>query len=73
MPSKGTINSVKQNYNDDGLLTTERYYDNQGDPYLDIDYTNHCNSKTHPHVQHEHKKSVDTDDDLIRGKEEKIQ
>ncbi len=53
MPVEGKPNSVAQNYCD-GNLTTERYFGNNGKPYLDIDYTNHGNSKMHPNVPHEH-------------------
>ncbi len=37
-----------------GMLKTERYFDEKGEPYLDIDYTNHGNAKLHPVVPHEH-------------------
>lgn len=48
-----TANSVIQNFKD-GNLITERYFDNSGKSYLDIDYTNHGNPKMHPNVPHEH-------------------
>lgn len=54
VPTKGVPNSVtiiKRN----GKTETERYYDSNGDPYLDIDYTDHGNSRTHPTVPHQHK------------------
>ena len=35
-------------------LISERYYNGKGEPYLDIDYTNHGNAKHHPIVPHEH-------------------
>lgn len=35
-------------------LHSERYFDEDGSPYLDIDYTNHGNPKMHPVVPHEH-------------------
>lgn len=54
MPQSGTPNSVTKNYKD-GKLSTERYYGSDGKPYLDIDYSNHGNSKMHPYVPHEHK------------------
>lgn len=53
VPDTGIPNSVtiiKKN----GITETERYYDDNGNPELDIDYTNHGNSKTHPVVPHEH-------------------
>ncbi len=49
-----TPNSVIKNYMN-GKLNNERYYGKDGKAYLDIDYTNHGNPKTHPHVPHEHK------------------
>lgn len=58
MPEFGAKNSVIQNYRN-GILSTERYYDDTGTPYLDIDYTNHGNSKIHPVVPHEHKIKVE--------------
>lgn len=36
---------------------SERYDEKDRKPYIDIDYTNHGNSKLHPHVPHEHKYS----------------
>ena len=54
IPTTGTPNSVTKNYKD-GKLNMERYYDNNGEPYLDIDYSNHGNAKMHPYVPHEHK------------------
>ena len=51
---KGEPNSVNQKYNDRGTLISERYYDKNGNSYLDIDYTNHGNQKTHPIVPHQH-------------------
>ena len=54
LPQKGTPNSVMRNYKN-GKLSTERYYDSDGKPYLDIDYSDHGNAKMHPHVPHEHK------------------
>ena len=41
--------SIKQ-----GKLQFERYFDSEGNPYLDIDYTDHGNPKMHPVVPHEH-------------------
>ena len=38
-----------------GLVITERYYNNEGLPYLDIDYTCHGNPETHPCVPHIHR------------------
>lgn len=38
----------------DGVIHQERYYDEDGLPYLDIDYSDHGNPKQHPVVPHEH-------------------
>lgn len=35
-------------------MIQERYYDENRDVYLDIDYTDHNNPKTHPIVPHQH-------------------
>ena len=53
-PTHSYPNSVIKKYIN-GNLNSERYYDNDGKAYLDIDYTNHGNPKTHPKFQHEHK------------------
>lgn len=50
---KGEPNSVTKNYKH-GRMIQERYYDEKGDVYLDIDYTDHNNPKTHPIVPHQH-------------------
>ncbi|MCQ2551105.1 MAG: hypothetical protein MJ146_02785 [Clostridia bacterium] len=71
MPDRGKPNSVDQNYKD-GELTTERYFDEKGEPYLDIDYTDHGNSKTHPNVPHEHDVKLDEDGNIDRGKDKKV-
>jgi len=54
VPSHGEPNSVTKNYKD-GKLASERYYDGNGDAYMDIDYNDHGNSGRHPNVPHEHK------------------
>lgn len=53
IPTKGIPNSVTI-IRKNGKIISERYYDSNGNPELDIDYTNHGNSKTHPEVPHEH-------------------
>ncbi len=53
MPTSSNPNSVTRNYNN-GKLSTERYFGDDGKPYLDIDYSNHGNAKMHPNVPHEH-------------------
>lgn len=52
---KGIPNSVSQNHDKKGSLISERYYNDNGWAYLDIDYTNHGNPKTHPDIPHQHK------------------
>ena len=66
MPESGAPNSVIKNYKD-GELSSERYYGNDGKPYLDIDYTDHGNAKMHPYVPHEHKITI-TDGKMKRQK-----
>ena len=68
IPAHSTPYSVSKNYKD-GKLESERYYDQNGDAYLDIDYTNHGNSKTHPHVPHEHSIHFDQNGNLYRDDE----
>jgi len=38
-----------------GEINKERYYNEKGEPYLDIHYTDHGNPKAHPKVPHIHK------------------
>ena len=68
IPPHGKPNSVLKNYQN-GILTSERYYGANGNAYLDIDYTNHGNSKTHPIVPHEHDISFKSNGDMSRKKE----
>lgn len=70
-PKKATPNSVYQCFKE-GNLTSERYYDQNGLPYLDVDYTNHGNSKLHPYVPHQHDMITDSNGQLIRMKGEPI-
>lgn len=53
MPTRDKPNSVTKLIHD-GQVDQERYYDGNGDVYLDIDYSNHGNSKRHPIVPHQH-------------------
>lgn len=53
MPVTSSPNSVAQKKNGDEAVT-ERYFNSNGEPYLDIDYTDHGNPKTHPVVPHKH-------------------
>lgn len=53
IPFNGIPNSVTI-LRKDGVIYQERYYDKNGNPYLDIDYSDHGNPKKHPIVPHEH-------------------
>ncbi len=53
VPYEGDPNSVTI-IRKNGKIFQERYYDKDGLPYLDIDYTDHGNPKQHPFVPHEH-------------------
>lgn len=53
IPTKGKPNSVTKLIRN-GQVDQERYYDESGDVYLDIDYSDHGNSANHPIVPHEH-------------------
>lgn len=68
---KGEPNSVTKNYKH-GRMIQERYYDENGDVYLDIDYTDHNNPKYHPIVPHQHSWYRDEEGKLKRKKFEKI-
>lgn len=72
MPEKGEPNSVSRNYKN-GHLFVERYFDKKGNPYLDIDYTNHGNPKTHPKVPHEHDIWIDSQGGFHRKGDKGIQ
>ena len=58
MPMESTPDSVVRNFKD-GMIYNERYYGNNGLPYLDIDYSDHGNPKMHPHVPHQHEITFD--------------
>ena len=66
-PTESTPYSVIQKIKE-GYITSERYYNSQGVVYLDIDYTDHGNSSTHPKVPHIHVWNKNKDGKLIRGK-----
>lgn len=53
VPTKGKPNSVTKVIRN-GKVDQERYYDENGDVYLDIDYSDHGNSERHPIVPHQH-------------------
>ena len=71
-PTKGVPNSATRIYKD-GKIIRERYYDENGDVYLDIDYTDHGNPKTHPTVPHQHRWKKDDKGILRRQPWEEIQ
>ena len=52
-------------------FSTVGYYDEDGNAYLDIDYTDHGNPKTHPIVPHQHH-IVMKDGKPDRGKDEEV-
>lgn len=54
LPIEGPADSVIVGIKN-GAYYQERYFDEEGKPYLDIDYTDHGNPKRHPKVPHEHK------------------
>lgn len=53
VPSQAEANSVFDKY-ENGKLVQRRYYGKTGKPRLDIDMTDHHNSKVHPIVPHRH-------------------
>ena len=63
-PDKGNPNSVYSNYQD-GILRWERYYNEKGEPYLDVDYTDHGRPEIHS-VPHYHR-ITDEKGHFIRG------
>lgn len=71
VPTKGEPNSVTKDYKD-GKLSSERYYGEDGNAYLDIDYSDHGNPKTHPTVPHEHIIWFDDDGGFHRGRDKGI-
>ena len=66
VPKTYKPNSVFRNSGKNGLIS-ERYYNSRGEPYLDIDYTNHGNTKTHPVVPHQH--SINYNNGLLEREE----
>lgn len=71
IPVKNIPNSVLKKVID-GHVITERYYNEKGEAYLDIDYTCHGCQKSHPYVPHIHKWEKDNAGLLIRKKMEKF-
>lgn len=68
IPTSGYPNSVTRNYRN-GSLYTERYYGENGKPYLDIDYSDHGNPSTHTTVPHEHSIYFDANGTLHRERD----
>ena len=67
IPSKFKSNSViKKIVND--FVVTERYYNEDGEAYLDIDYTCHGKPVAHPAVPHIHRWTKDEHGHLTRAK-----
>ena len=54
VPTKHKPNTVVKRIVN-GYVASERYYNENGEAYLDIDYTCHGNPNTHPEVPHVHK------------------
>lgn len=72
IPEYSSPNSVHIS-NRNGTLRSERYFDENGNPYLDIDYTNHGNAKMHLVVPHEHSIKVENGKIIRDKKWRKIQ
>ncbi len=51
-------------------VVSERYYNEKGEPYLDIDYTCHGNPINHPIVPHIHRWVKGADNKITRKKAE---
>lgn len=64
-------NSVIKKIVDD-FVVSERYYNDKGEPYLDIDYTCHGNPYTHPVVPHIHRWTKNKEGKFSRGKWEEF-
>lgn len=67
IPSKSRPNSVIKKIVG-GYVVSERFFDERGDAYLDIDYTCHGNPTTHPEVPHMHHWFKDENGNLCRNK-----
>lgn len=67
VPSIFKPNSVVQKRNGAEVIM-ERYYNEKGEPYLDIDYTNHGNPTMHQIVPHVHSISYEANGTIRREK-----
>ena len=54
VPETSVPNSVCIKLDKKGNKLSERYYDASGRAYLDIDYSDHGNKRSHPVVPHQH-------------------
>lgn len=72
IPRFGKPNSVSKKVIN-GYIATERYYNINGEAYLDIDYTCHGNPKRHPYVPHIHRWRKNESGILERGEWEVFQ
>lgn len=68
----GERNSVHTKINSNGTVLSERYYNNDGKAYLDIDYSDHGNPKMHPIVPHQQKIVFNNEKPVRAKKGEKI-
>lgn len=67
IPTRYSPNSaIKKIVN--GYVVSERFYDEKGDAYLDIDYTCHGNPVTHPEVPHMHRWCKKENGELTRNR-----
>ena len=66
VPSKSAPNSVYDKVQD-GKVVQRRYYGRTGKPRLDIDFTDHGNSKKHPIVPHRHGWTEQSDGKIARS------
>lgn len=71
VPTKGKPNSVTKIIRN-GKNDQKRHCDENGDVYLDIDYSDHGNSQGHPIVPHQHSWIKDDNEELQRKRYEKI-
>lgn len=71
VPTKDKPNSVTKIIHN-GKVDRERYYDEYGDVYLDIDYSDHGNSERYPVVPHQHTWIKDDKGKFQRKRYEKI-
>lgn len=66
LPIKHIPNSHIEQKDDNGKTIRIRYYDDKGNVYKDVDYTNHNNPEKHPKVPHTH--YIEIIDDKIHRK-----